>query len=818
MKKLFTIIILTLFATTAMHSQSNRNNSLGEVTKITSDKTEQTFNFETTNGTARITIFTPNIIRVRIAKSFGPDYSHVVVGKVVRGNFDYGEDRNNYYINTDSLDVVISKKPLRITFKTKKGEVINSDDPAFGTSWLGTEVTTYKTLQEGEKFLGLGMKTGHLDRRGEAFVNWNTDNPHYDSNSDPLYSSIPFYIGLHNGLRYGIFLDNSHRTVFNFAASNNRFSYFSADDGEMDYYFIWHKNVADIIKSYTWLTGRMELPPLWALGFQQSRWSYTPDSEVLRIANTFREKKIPADVIYLDIDYMDQYKIFTWHPENFPDPKKLLDDLKALNFKTAVIVDPGIKVEEGYEAYDEGLAQNHFVKYPDGRPWTAQVWPGWCHFPDFTQSRTREWWGKQFEGYVNLGIEGFWNDMNEIATWGQQPPNMLEFGRDGNTTTYREAKNIYGMEMARATLEGTKKLMNGRRLLNITRAGFAGLQRYTAIWTGDNQATDDHLMLSVKLVNSLGLSGVSFAGSDVGGFGGDATPDLFARWIQVGAFTPFFRAHSANNTRSAEPWTYGEQTECIARNYIQLRYNLLPYVYAGMRESTISGMPMNRSLAIDFTDDEKVFWRIYEAQYMFGPSLLVVPVESTKHFTKVYLPEGGWYDFYTDRYFNGKEEIIAESPINKLPVFAKAGSMIPMQSSVQYAGEHPGDTLIVHLYRSYVWSDLEWNYYEDDGNTYNYVNGDYYLRSMRYKPAINEVVFGEKRGNLKSKFKHIRLVFHGFQDLNLMPKLDGKPRRIESYTLNFQYAAENPKAKLPGQLTCPSIIFPNEPGNIVIGW
>ena len=817
MKKLI-IILISFIVTSFSIAQNQLNNSLGNVTRINKENGKQTFTLETDNGTARVTIFSANIIRVRIAKDFGPGFSYTVVGDVSRCDFDYGEDDNEFFVSTDSLVLKATKNPLRFSFETLDGKVISQDDPAFGTSWIGTEVSTYKTLQEGEKFIGLGEKTGNLDRRGEAYVNWNTDNPHHDNNTDPIYASIPFYIGIHHGLNYGILLDNSYRSIFNFGASNDRFSFFSADDGEMDYYFIYHKKVADILKSYTDLTGRMELPPLWALGYQQCRWSYTPDTEVLNVARTFRQKKIPADVIYLDIDYMDEYKIFTWHPKNFPNPEKLISKLKQMDFSTAVIVDPGIKVEEGYKAYDEGLAYEHFIKYPDGKFWTAQVWPGWCHFPDFTDPDTRDWWGEQFMGYVNMGIEGFWNDMNEIATWGQQPPNLIEFDWEGNKTSYRQAKNIYGMEMARSTFEGTKKLMNGRRPLIITRAGFAGLQRYTSLWTGDNQATDHHMMLGVRLVNSLGLSGVSFTGSDVGGFGGNATPELFSRWIQIGAFTPFYRGHSAKNTASSEPWVFGEETERISRNYIQLRYNLLPYVYTAMRESTLSGMPLNRSLAIDYTSDEKVFWRIYQDQFLFGPSLLIIPVESDKRITKAYLPKGEWYDFYSDKMYSGEQEIKAECPIDKLPVYVAAGGMIPIQSPIQSTKEMPSDTLQVHLYKSSATKDLHWDYYEDDGVTYDFEEGKYYYRKMIYKPSIKEVVFKAVDGDFSSKFKHIQLVFHGFENLGNIVKFEGKPRKIKLLTMDFQHAAETAIEGHPSSIACPSIVFPNEVGDMLINW
>jgi alpha-glucosidase len=798
--------------------QNKLYNSLGNFEKLDRSPSRQTFTLTTTNGTAVITVYTPNIIRVRIAKEFGPEHSYAVIGEMMRCNFDYGEDNNTFFVTTDSLELHVTKNPVRFTFKTKDGRMINQDDPAFGTSWTGTEVTTYKVLQEDEKFIGLGEKTGNLNRRGEAYKNWNTDNPHYDGSSDPLYASVPFYMGIHQGMNYGIYLDNSYRTIFNFGASNDRFSYFSADDGEMDYYFIYHTNAADIIRSYTWLTGRMEMPPLWSLGYQQCRWSYTPDSEVLRIANTFREKKIPADVIYLDIHYMDNYKIFTWDPVTFQNPRKMLDELKNLNFRTAVIVDPGIKTEPGYAAYDEGVSQDHFVKYPDGTEWTAQVWPGWCHFPDFTNPRASAWWGEKFAGYVNDGVEGFWNDMNEIATWGQQPPHLLQFDWNGHGTTYREAKNMYGMLMAKATFEGTKQLMGGRRPMNITRAGFAGMQRYSILWTGDNQATDHHMMLGVRLVNSLGLSGLSFTGSDVGGFGGNCSPELFARWIQIGAFTPFFRGHTAYNTISQEPWAFGEFTEYVSRNYIQLRYNLLPYIYTAMHESTRSGMPLNRSLAINYTHDPVVYQPDYQHQFLFGPSMLIVPVVSTKAITKAYLPEGEWYDFYTDFKLSGNQEIFADCPLDKLPVYIAAGSMIPMQAPVQHTGEQSSDTLMIHLYKSDRSNDLVWAYYEDDGVSYAFQDGEFYRREMIYKPAINEVEFRIPEGNFESRFKNIRLVFHGFDDLGNIVMLEGKPRKLHPMTTNFQKAAELPAEGDPYTITNPTIIFPNENRNMIINW
>lgn len=773
-----TSLVIALQALTQNHMSQSLGNYLKHNWK------ESSLEIATTNGKIRITPLSNNTVRVQVVKDvFEKTFSYAVVQKKEKVNLTFSENKNFFEIKTPALKVVISRKPVRLSIYSSDGTLLNEDDASFGTAWIGNQVTTYKKLQPNEKFIGLGAKTGHLNRIGSAYVNWNTDNPHYENHSDPLYTSIPFYMGLVAGKSYGIFFDNSWRTQFNFGASNDRFSYFSADGGEMDYYFIHDKDVASVIYQYGTLTGKMQMPPLWSLGYQQCRWSYTPDKEVLNVARTFREKQIPADVIYLDIDFMDAYKIFTWHPRDFSQPKKMLDELKTLGFHTTVIVDPGIKVEKNYFAYEDGLKKNIFAKYPDGTPYTGQVWPGWCHFPDFTGQAGRQWWGHQFADYVDKGITGFWNDMNEIATWGQQVPALVEFNWEGKKTSYLEAKNMYGMQMARATFEGTKKLMNGNRPFNLTRAGFAGMQRYTAVWTGDNQAHDEHMLLGVRLVNSLGLSGLAFAGYDVGGFGGDATPDLYSRWISIGAFSPFFRGHTAKNTQRSEPWSYGETPEAIAKKYISFRYSLMPYIYSAFKEASNTGMPVQRSLAIDYFNDEKVFYFDYENQYLFGPSILVAPVKSNQKAAKVYLPEGGWYDVYNDEFYEGNAQIWHQAPLDRLPVFVKAGSIIPLQSVVQNTGERPSETKEIHVYKGNNPSAYLW--YEDDGQTYDFEKNVFYQREIRLIDAENKIVISKPEGTFTSNFKTLRIVLHGYQGMMTKVNVNGKTQGLENQTPTF---------------------------------
>jgi len=818
MKKLLTAILL-LMSATATIAQQFPDNSLGRMKKLI--RGNNTFTIETSNGKARLIVYSPEIIRVRIVKeAFGNDFSYAVVSNPQPCNVKLQETKDMILILTDSLRIEISTDPVRFTFKTSGGKMLNQDEPAFGTSWVGEEVTTFKKMQDGEKFIGLGEKTGNLDRRGEGYTNWNSDKPGYSVDEDPLYSTFPFYIGIHHDVVYGIFYDNTFRSNFNFGASNDRYSSFGSDAGEMNYYFIGGNSVSRIIENYTTLTGKTPIPPQWALGYQQSRWSYFPDKEVLDLGHTFRDKKIPIDVLYLDIHYMDAYKIFTWHPQRFSQPKAMISGLKDIGIHTAVIVDPGIKVEKGYPAYKDGLKQNMFIKYPDGTNYTAQVWPGWCNFPDFTKSATRKWWGDKFSDYVNNGVEGFWNDMNEIASWGGgKTSSIVRFDWEGKGASYREGKNVYGMLMARSTYEGTRKLM-GKRPLILTRAAYAGAQRYTAIWTGDNVGSDEHMMLGCRMVNSLGITGMAFSGVDVGGFIGDVNEALFCRWLTIGTFTPFFRVHKHYDYKMSDPWSYGPVAENISRNYISLRYRLLPYIYSAFYEANKTGMPVSRTLVIGNTFDDKCWNYAYQNQYMFGPSILVAPVESKKEATKVYLPKGTWFDFFTGKQYAGEQEVLVECPVEKLPVFAKGGSFIPMQPVIQSTSEKSSDTLYLHVY--YGNDPSEYIYYEDDGLTFDYEKGNSIIRKFRLDPKERQIIIEAPQGPYSGKFSKIAILLHGFNDQKNNMKINDRNAAMQVMTIDLLTSLSDKDPLNTGGRKFPQevnrIMIEDISSKVVIGW
>jgi alpha-glucosidase len=711
------------------------------------------------NADVRISVYSPTIVRVEVSFNRVFDTFSYAVEVEPQTNLHKLSDSDDFVeLRTDNFVVVVNKRPFAVAFKTPTGATINCDESGLYNSMVGNRVTAYKSLQKDERFIGLGEKSGGLDKRSCAYTNFNTDSFAYRVDTDPLYTSFPFFVGLHNGLCYGIFLDNTYQSDFNFGASNNRFASFGARGGNLNYYFIHQPNVAAIIESYTYLTGRMSMPPLWSLGYHQNRYSYYPDTEVLRIADTLREKKIPCDSITLDIHYMDEYRLFTWDAARFPNPDELVRKLNARGFRTTVIVDPGIKSGTADDVDDI------FVKYIDGRDYEGQVWAGWCKFPDFTNPAAIEWWREKLKTLLSKGVAGIWNDMNEISTWGQTMPDNIIFHFGGEGASHLKARNVYGLLMVRASYEGYVQHCKSRPFI-LTRSAFSGVQRYSAVWTGDNTADDAHLLMGVRMLMSMGITGVAFTGMDVGGFLGEPSPALYVRWMQVGAFTPYMRNHKQINTKSSEPWTYGEEALEVSRNYINLRYRLLPYIYSAFREASLTGMPLVRTLAIEHAFDDVIYDKRFENQYYFGDAFLVAPFDSVQNYGEIYFPEGERYDFYDDSTVASRTIRIERLSIHKLPVYVNESSIIPMQDLVQHTGMKPtNDALYIHLYKGKRTSVF--NYYEDDGESFDYRSGIYYERQIRYEPLKNSVIVDTPKGCFRSKFTRLKFVLHGFGHVN----------------------------------------------------
>lgn len=576
-------------------------------------------------------------------------------------------------------------------------------------------VEVVKSLAPDAVVYGLGDKTGFLNKRHYAYENWNSDDPspHCD-NFQSLYKSINFFMVYSENGCLGILTDNSYRTRFDFGKEQEDYYFWSHAGGALDYYMIPGKNPKEVLKRYLALTGKSSLQQKWVYGFHQSRWSYFTEREVLDTVNTMRKNKLPLDAIHMDIDYMEGFRVFTFDHNRFPNPKGLTEKLAAQNVKPVTIIDPGVKIDSGYFVYDEGIEQGHFAKNPDGTVYEGEVWPGPAVFPDFTQEKTRRWWGDKLKTMTDVGIRGIWNDMNEPANFTGQLPDDVRF----STGSHDEIHNVYGHLMAEATYDGLRKADN-RRPFVLTRACCAGSQRFCSGWTGDNHSLWAHMQLSLTQMMNLGLSGMYMVGSDVGGFGSDTTPELLIRWFQLGAISPFFRDHYAKGTRNQEPYAFDRATMDACREALNLRYHLLPYLYDLAHED----MPILRPLVLEFPEDPMC--RELTDQCMLGDRLLAAPVMTPGVAARaVYLPKGVWFDYYTGKRYSGGRYVLAEAPLDRMPLFARGGAVIPVSvgkpQSVEDIREvvlevFPGNGRFVH--------------YMDDGETMAYLDGE--LRALQ---------------------------------------------------------------------------------------
>lgn len=585
------------------------------------------------------------------------------------------------------------------------------------------KVYVSKAMEKDMFFYGLGERTGALNKKGYHYRNWNTDdpNPHGETYAQ-LYKSIPFLITIKGEEASGIFFDNHFESHFDMGKENSNYYYFGAVEGNLDYYFMYGPSVKEVVSEYTELTGRTPLPQLWTLGYQQCRWSYAPKERLMEVAKAFREKDIPCDTLYLDIDYMDGYRVFTWDNNKFDNPKEILNELKNIGFKVVTIIDPGVKVDKGYKIYDEGLKEGYFATDKDGIVYKNKVWPGDSVYPDFMSSKTRKWWAENQKIMMDYGVSGIWNDMNEPASFNGPLPDDVEFNNDGTIVTHKEIHNVYGHMMGKATYEGIKEATNKRPFV-VTRACYAGTQKYSTVWTGDNQSTWEHLRMSLPMLMNLGLSGMAFCGTDVGGFGHDCTGELLSRWVQVGAFTPLFRNHAAMGTRDQEPWAFDKTTEDINRKYIKLRYKLLPYLYDMMYKCEDSGAPIIRPLLFNYQNDRNTYE--INDEFIFGDSILVAPVvEQGARQRLVYLPQGdNWIDYWTGEEHKGGKYIIKEAPLDICPIYIKSLSIIPVGKEQSYIGEKVDDTLMLNIYLSNEDGKSTYTHILDDGESFEYKNG-----------------------------------------------------------------------------------------------
>ena len=696
-------------------------------------------------------------------------------------------------IITPELEIDVRPEPLRIVFSDRQGRVILADtDPGYRREAGAWECC--KEMPEGDHCYGFGQKLGPLDKRGRSLEMWATDDPLHTPDKDPLYQAIPFFIGLREGRAYGIFLDSPAAARFDMGRANPKAFSLRTEAPVLDYYFFYGPHPKKVIERYTELTGRMPLPPLWALGYHQSRWSYFPADEVRRIAAEFRRRDIPCDAIHLDIDYMDGYRVFSWDPDRFPDPGALVEDLRRDGLKLVTIVDPGVKAEPSYPPFQEGLSEGHFCRTPDGDPYIGKVWPGEAAFPDFTQEATRRWWGELLqETLLKHGVAGIWNDMNEPSDFSTDtktlPADVLQ-GEPGAPVPHSRVHNVYGLLMSRTTREGALRARPNQRPFVLTRSGYAGIQRYAAVWMGDNHSWWEHLLAAMPLCLGMGISGVPLVGTDIGGFGGDCDDELLARWTQMGALMPFCRNHSAWNTIPQEPWARGPRVEAVCREYIRLRYRLLPFLYNLFVEAHRTGLPAMRPLFLEYPQDAATYH--LADQFLLGRDLLVAPVyQPGATHRLVYLPAGTWIDYWTGSCLPGPRWLAAEAPLERLPIYVRGGAIIPLHPVRSHVGPQPPGELILELYphaedgraddAGAATSHLD--FYEDDGHSNDYLRGICSVTHVRavYHPRGLQIEVGDPEGSYRSPRQLVVLRLRAFPSPPREVQVHGQshPWRVE---------------------------------------
>jgi alpha-glucosidase len=520
------------------------------------------------------------------------------------------------------------------------------------------------------------------------------------------------------------------------------------------------------------------------------------EEEVREVARGFRERDIPCDVIYLDIHYMDGYRVFTWNEARFPDPQKLISDLREEGFRVVTIVDPGVKIDEDYAVYTEGRERDLYCKTREGEEYHNAVWPGLCAFPDFTNPETREWWGENHEVLTDAGVAGIWCDMNEPALFVPQGATMPDDvvhpgGRTGEARWHAQIHNTYGSLMARAVREGLLSLRPDERPFVITRAGYAGLQRHAMHWTGDNSSWWEHLWMSMPQLQNLALSGVAWAGVDIGGFGGDTTGELLARWTEFGVFQPFCRNHTTLGTRRQEPWTFGEPYESVCRDMIKLRQRLLPYLYTLFEECHRTGAPILRPLLFEYPEDETTYNA--DDEFLLGEALLVAPITrpGIEH-RHVYLPQGTWFHYWNGERFDGPAHVLAHAPLGEPAIYVRANTPVPMGPDANHTGERPTDPLTLRIHPAE--GAGESTLYEDAGDGFGYENGEYARRVLSCDTSHDRVTIrlGEREGSFAPERREVILELRGIESAQsvLVDGQEREPGYAESGALTVSLAEE----------------------------
>ena len=613
---------------------------------------------------------------------------------------------------------------------------------------FGKEACAAFPVGKGVSLYGTGEVTGPLLRNGKTIELWNTDTPGYErADGKRLYHTHPWVLGVRaNGTAFGIIADNTWKQKLILTDSIR----FVSEGPAFRVVVIERNTPQEVVMALTDLVGKIYMPPLWSLGYQQCRWSYEPDSRAKEVADEFIARKIPCDVIWFDIDYMDKFKIFTFDKIKYPNPSEMNDYLHKRGMKGVWMIDPGVKVEKGYSVYDEGSKLDSWVKDSTHKDYMGEVWPGKCVYPDFTRPETRKWWSGLYGKFMATGIDGVWNDMNDpsvfnVPTW-TMPENNIHRGGGGLPEgSHLRYHNVYGMLMVKATMDGILEANPDKRPFILSRSGYLGSQRYGATWTGDNLATDELMKMSIPMSINLGLSGQAFNGPDIGGFGENTSPELFAQWMSMGVFFPFSRGHAAKGTNDKEPWAFGPEVEKVCQTAINRRYRLMPYIYTLFHEAATTGMPVMRPTY--FADIKDLNLRSVDDNFLLGNNLLIVP-KWAKHSS---IPKGNWRTIS----INGEE---SKNDKYQADILQKEGSIVPVANLIQNTTQYSTDSLTLFVSidaKGKAFGSL----YEDANDGFGYKKGEYAIWSFTAVTKDNAVFVAVKQtaGTFKSKSKLFKI-------------------------------------------------------------
>ena len=556
-------------------------------------------------------------------------------------------------------------------------------------------------MYDDDIIMGLGEQQGGINKRGRKYITYNTDIPEHTPDKLSLYGSHPFII-IKGRYNQGLFFDFSGEICFDIGYTAKDILEITITSPDFDLYHWQNKRWQSIVTSYIELTGGVYVPPKWAFGYQQSRWSYPDAKSVREVADKFRQFGIPCDAIYLDIDYMQDYKVFSVNEERFPEFKGFVQELKNKGFHLVPIIDPGVKIEEDYSVYEEGKMHKYFCTDEKGNNFQAAVWPGLTHLPDFSNATVRNWWGNLYKKFIELGIEGFWNDMNEPAIFNiekEDYQNIYQHPKTGKTICHNQIHNLYGAQMTQAFAESVQQSIPEKRFLIFSRSSYSGSQRNGGIWYGDNKSWWQHLEKNIKMLINCNLLGYFYSGADIGGFGDNCQAELLIRWLQLGVFSPLFRNHSAIHTRRQELWEFDRGTMNIARNIIRLRYALLPWLYSQFLEYVSMNIPLIQALSWSFTQPR---CNEIEDQFMYGGSLMLAPVyQPNASGRMVYLPENKWLLWQARSWEDRKMKVLEagdhflECPIDRQLILIRENTMISLQEPEDYVDQRRPDTLFI---------------------------------------------------------------------------------------------------------------------------